>query len=82
MRGLEEALRKRSSRLKKIRVAFDGGWVERLREMLYRSPMEKRWFVGVGNAERIARNEAARAPKRAPILPERVAWTCISRGDP
>jgi transposase len=40
-RGLQEALRKRSSRPKKIRAAFDeGGRAERLREMLHRSPRE------------------------------------------
>lgn len=38
--GLKEALRKRSSRPKKIRAAFDGGRTERLREMLHRSPRE------------------------------------------
>jgi transposase len=39
--GLQEALRKRSSRPKKIRAAaFDGERAERLREMLHRSPRE------------------------------------------
>lgn len=39
--GLQEALRKRSSRPKKIRAAFDDeGGAERLREMLHRSPRE------------------------------------------
>src|SRR3954454_6940071 len=38
--GLQEALRKRSSRPKKIRAAFDGGRAEQLREMLHRSPRE------------------------------------------
>ncbi len=38
--GIEEALYKRSSRPKKIRVAFDGERAERLREMLHRSPRE------------------------------------------
>jgi transposase len=38
--GLQEALRKRSSRPKKIRAAFDGGRTERLRELLHRSPRE------------------------------------------
>ena len=39
--GLEEALRKRSSRPKTVRAAFAGeGRVEALREMLHRSPRE------------------------------------------
>jgi len=38
--GLQEALRKHSSRPKEIRVAFDWGRAERLREMLHRSPRE------------------------------------------
>lgn len=39
--GLEEALRKHSSRPKKIRAAFAGeGRAERLREMLHHSPRE------------------------------------------
>ena len=38
--GLEEALRKRSSRPKTIRAAFGEGRAERLREMLHRSPRE------------------------------------------
>jgi transposase len=38
--GLQEALRKRSSRPKKTRAAFDEGGAERLREMLHRSPRE------------------------------------------
>ncbi len=38
--GLQEALRKGSSRPKKIRAAFDEGRCERLREMLHRSPRE------------------------------------------
>ena len=38
--GLQEALRKRSSRPKKIRATFDEGRSERLREMLHRSPRE------------------------------------------
>jgi transposase len=38
--GLQEALRKRSSRPKKSRAAFDEGQAERLREMLHRSPRE------------------------------------------
>ena len=38
--GLQEALRKHSSRPKKIRAAFDEGGAERLREMLHRSPRE------------------------------------------
>ena len=38
--GLQEALRKRSSRPKKIRVAFDAERAERLRELLHRSPRE------------------------------------------
>ncbi len=38
--GLREALRKRSSRPKTIRAAFDGGQAERLGEMLHRSPRE------------------------------------------
>ncbi len=39
--GLQEALRKRSSRPKKSRAAFDEGQAERLREMLHRSPREE-----------------------------------------
>jgi transposase len=38
--GIEEALRKRSSRPKKIHAAFDEGRTERLREVLHRSPRE------------------------------------------
>ena len=38
--GLQEALRRRSSRPKRIRAAFDGGRAERLREMLHRSPRD------------------------------------------
>ncbi len=38
--GLQEALRKRSSRPKKSRAAFDEGQAQRLREMLHRSPRE------------------------------------------
>ena len=38
--GLQEALRKRSSRPKKIRAAFEGGRAEHLRQMLHRSPRE------------------------------------------
>lgn len=38
--GLQEALRRRSSRPKTIRAAFDGERTERLREMLHRSPRE------------------------------------------
>ena len=38
--GLEEALRKRSSRPKKIRAAFPAERAERLRELLHRSPRE------------------------------------------
>jgi transposase len=38
--GLQEALRKRSSRPKKIRAAFDAERAERLRELLHRSPRE------------------------------------------
>src|SRR3954467_5985349 len=36
--GLQEALRKRSSRPKKIRAAFDGERADKLRERLNRSP--------------------------------------------
>ncbi len=38
--GLQEALRKRSSRPRTIRAAFDGERAERLREMLHLSPRE------------------------------------------
>jgi transposase len=38
--GLQEALRKRSSRPKTSRAAFEGERAERLREMLHRSPRE------------------------------------------
>ena len=38
--GLEEALRKRSSRPKNIRAAFPAERAERLRELLHRSPRE------------------------------------------
>ena len=39
-RGLEEALRKRSSRPKNVRAAFPAERAERLRELLHRSPRE------------------------------------------
>ena len=38
--GLEEALRKRSSRPKNVRAAFPAERAERLRELLHRSPRE------------------------------------------
>ena len=38
--GLEEALRKRSSRPKRVHAAFDTGRAERLGKMLHRSPRE------------------------------------------
>src|SRR5215208_7453443 len=38
--GIEEALRKRSSRPERVHAAFDEGGTEALREMLHRSPRE------------------------------------------
>ena len=38
--GIEEALRKRSSRPKRVHAAFEEGRAERLGEMLHRSPRE------------------------------------------